>query len=95
MTTTEKKYKLSINEKRTINTFKLEEVYNSHTEILDEILEKNKKYNYVKKNHILKTCPSMGMRTIKELVFHEYININDRKVPMCSLKKTLFTKIVK
>ena len=82
-------------EKQYIKTFRIEEIYNTHTEVLDDILDKNKKYNYVKKNHILKTCPSLGMRTIKELVFHEYMNINEKKVPMSSLKKSLFEKIVK
>ena len=82
-------------EQQYIKTFRIEEVYNTHTEVLDDILEKNKKYNFVKKNHILKTCPSMGMRTIKELVFHEYINIDDKKSPMSSLKKSLFEKIVR
>ena len=86
---------LSTREQQYIETFRIEEIYNTHTEVLDDILEKNKKYNYVKKNHILKTCPSMGMRTIKELVFHEYMNINENKVPMSSLKKSLFEKIVK
>ena len=86
---------LSVEEQQYIKTFRIEEIYNTHTEVLDDILEKNKKYNYVKKHHILKTCPSMGMRTIKELVFHEYINIDDKKVPMSSLKKSLFEKIVK
>lgn len=85
---------LSVEEQQYIKTFRIEEIYNTHTEVLDDILEKNKKYNYVKKHHILKTCPSMGMRTIKELVFHEYINIDDKKVPMSSLKKSLFEKIV-
>ena len=82
-------------EQQYIKTFRIEEIYNTHTEVLDDILEKNKKYNYVKKNHILKTCPSMGMRTIKELVFHEYMNIDENKIPMSSLKKSLFEKIVK
>ena len=86
---------LSNEEQQYIKTFKIEEVYNTHTEILDDILEKNKKYNHVKKHHILKTCPSMGMRTIKELVFHEYINIDDKTASMSSLKKSLFEKIVK
>lgn len=86
---------LSVEEQQYIKTFRIEEIYNTHTEVLDDILEKNKKYNYVKKHHILKTCPSMGMRTIKELVFHEYINIDENKVPMNSLKKSLFEKIVK
>ena len=81
-------------EKQYLETFRIEEVYNTHTEILDDILEKNKKYNYVKKNHILKTCPSMGMGIIKKLVFHEYIHIDEKKVPMSSLKKSLFKKIV-
>lgn len=81
-------------EQQYIKTFRIEEVYNSHTEVLDDILEKNKKYNYVKKNHILKTCPSMRMKTIKELVFHEYINIDEKKIPMSSLKKSLYKKIV-
>lgn len=89
------KAQLSDKEKQYIKTFKIEEIYNTHNEILDDILEKNKKYNHVKKNHILKTCPSMGMKTIKELVFHEYINIDEKKVPMSSLKKSLFEKIVK
>ncbi|MGW8168746.1 MAG: HNH endonuclease [Sulfurovaceae bacterium] len=89
------KASFSDKEKQYIKTFRIEEVYSSHTEVLDDILEKNKKYNYVKKHHILKTCPSMGMRAIKELVFHEYINIDDKKIPMSSLKKSLFEKIVK
>ena len=86
---------LSVEEQQYIKTFRIEEIYNTHTEVLDDILEKNKKYNYVKKHHILKTCPSMGIRTIKELVFHEYINIDEKKAPMSSLKKSLFEKIVK
>jgi len=86
---------LSVEEQQYIKTFRIEEIYNTHTEVLDDILEKNKKYNYVKKHHILRTCPSMGMRTIKELVFHEYINIDEKRVPMSSLKKSLFEKIVK
>jgi len=86
---------LSAEEQQYIKTFRIEEIYNTHTEVLDDILEKNKKYNYVKKHHILKTCPSMGMRTIKELVFHEYINIDEKKAPMSRLKKSLFEKIVK
>jgi len=85
---------LSDKEKQYLKTFRIEEIYSSHIEILDDILEKNKKYNYVKKHHILKTCPSMSMRTIKELVFHEYINIDDKKVPMSSLRKSLFKQIV-
>jgi hypothetical protein len=91
----EKKALLSNQEQQYLETFRIEEIYNHHTEILDDILVKNKKYNYVKKNHILKTCPSIGMKTIKELVFHEYINIDDKKIPMSSLKKSLFEKIVK
>lgn len=82
-------------EKQYIKTFRIEEIYNTHTEVLDDILDKNIKYNYVKKNHILKTCPSMGMRTIKELVFHEYIKIDEKKAPMSSLKKSLYTKVIK
>lgn len=82
-------------ERQYLKTFKIEEIYNTHTEVLDDILEKNKKYNSVKKKHLLKTCPSMIMPEIKELVFHEYINIDEKKVPMSSLKKSLFEKIVK
>lgn len=86
---------LTDEEQKYLETFKIEEIYSTHTEILDEILEKNKRYNYVKKNHILKTCPSIGIRTIKELVFHDYIHIDKKKEPMYALKKSLFEKIVK
>ena len=89
------KFMLMDKEKQYIKTFKIEEIYNTHTEVLDDLLEKNKKYNYVKKNHILRICPSMNMRIIKELVFHEYVNIDEKKSPMSSLKISLFDNIVK
>lgn len=89
------KIHLDNKERKYIRTFKIEEVYNSHKEILEDLLEKNKKYNLIKRSHILKSCPSLSIRSLKDLVFHEYININENKTPMSSMKKSLFKKIVK
>lgn len=91
----ENKNILELEEQKCLETFKIEEVYNSNTEILDEILEKSKKYNMVKKFHLAKTCPSLSEKIIKDIVFYEYFHINDKKVPMSTMKKSLFKKIVK
>lgn len=88
------KSELRAEEKKHIETFRIEEIYNSHKEILEDLLEKEKKYNYIKRKHILETCPSLDDKMLKDLVFHEYINMDKNKVPMSSMKRDLFNLII-
>ncbi len=88
------KSKLKIEEQNYIETFRIEEVYNSHKEVVEDLLEKEKKYNYIKRKHILETCPSLDDKMLKDLVFHEYRNMDRSKVPMSSMKKDLFNLII-
>lgn len=88
------KSELRVEEKKYIETFRIEEVYNSHKEVLEDLLEKEKKYNYIKRKHILGTCPSLDDKMLKDLVFHEYINMDRSKVPMSSMKRDLFNLII-
>ncbi len=85
--------KLGKREKDFINFFKIQEQYSIHTEIVNEIQVKRKKYNRVKKCDLKKCCPSLSEEIIEYLVFHEYKYIDKKKTPLWKLKKDIYQKL--
>jgi 5-methylcytosine-specific restriction endonuclease McrA len=79
-------------EKNYLNTFKIQEVYSSHIEILEDIKTKFDKYNKVKRKHLTKCCKSLPENQILEIIFYEY-KIENPKYPLRRLKKSLYKKI--
>lgn len=77
-----------------LDTFKIQEVYASHNEILEDIQTKYKMYNKSKQKGLIKSCPSLTHNEILEMVFYEYINEN-KKHPFRKLKKDLYEKVTK
>ena len=86
--------KLTNEEKKYLEFFKIQEQYSIHTEIVNEIQVKKNKYNRVKKCHLLKCCPSLkDQKIIEDMVFHEYKYIDNKKTPLWKLKKDIYEKI--
>ncbi|EQB34294.1 hypothetical protein M947_11695 [Sulfurimonas hongkongensis] len=77
-----------------LNTFKIEEIYAIHNEILDDIKVKYKMYNKSKQYGLMKSCPSLAQNEILDMVFYEYKNENKR-TPFRKLKKDLYNNIKK
>lgn len=84
--------KISFN---SLSTFRIEEVYNTHKEILFNIKNKYHHYNKVKRKNISNMLPSLNNREILRTVFYEYFHLDKNKEPMYKMKKDLFDKIVK
>ena len=80
--------------KNYLDTFKIQEVYSTHTEILEDIQKKFKKYNEIKRKHLVACCPSMRENEILEVIFYEY-KYENKKHPLRKLKKDLFEQIKK
>jgi hypothetical protein len=80
--------------KNYLETFKIQEVYSTHTEILEDIQIKFKKYNDIKRKHLVECCPSMRENEILEVIFYEY-KYENKKHPLRKLKKDLFEQIRK
>lgn len=78
-----------------LNTFRIEEVYNTHKEVLFNIKNKYHHYNKVKRKNISTMLPSLNNREILSTVFYEYYHLDKNKEPMYKMKKDLFDKIVK
>ena len=83
-----------IEKRNYLSTFKIEKIYSTHNEILDDIIIKHKMYNKSKQKGLIKSCPSLNQNEILDMVFYEYKNEN-RKHPFRKLKKDLYYKIVK
>jgi hypothetical protein len=78
--------------KNYLDTFKIEKIYATHNEILDDIQRKYKMYNKSKQRGLIKSCPSLAKNEILDMVFYEYKNEN-KKHPFRKLKKDLYYKI--
>lgn len=85
--------KNDIEKKNYLDTFKIEKVYATHNEILEDIQMKYKMYKKSKQQGLIKSCPSLDQNEILNIVFYEYKNENN-KHPFMKLKKDLYSKIV-
>ncbi|WP_108060164.1 hypothetical protein [Poseidonibacter lekithochrous] len=91
----ENKNELSIMEQQTIETFRIEEIYNTHKEILFNIKNKHYHYNITKRNTIQTTLPNLNSQKILETIFYEYFHLDELKEPMYKMKRDLFNNILK
>lgn len=89
------KHDLNAKESKTLETFRIEEVYNSHKEILEGLRNKYKRYNEVKKMALRKMLPTLTESVILDLIFYEYRHMDKTKEPLYKLKKDLYESIVK
>lgn len=78
-----------------LNTFLIQEIYASHTEILTSIVDKVQKYRQSKIEDITKYTVGLTKTEIRKLVFYEYEFMNKKKELLYKLKKDLYEKIVK
>lgn len=90
----ENKSELTDLELQTIKTFRIEEIYNTHKEILSNIKNKCNHYNKVKMENLEKIVPDLNSYKILEIIFYEYFYLNEMKEPMYKMKKDLFNKIL-
>jgi len=79
--------------KNYLDTFKIEKIYATHNEILDDIQTKYKMYNKSKQAGLINSCPSLDKNEILDMVFYEYKNEN-KKTPFRKLKKDLYHKVI-
>lgn len=91
----ENKHELTQLEKQTIETFRIEEIYNTHKEILFNIKNKYYHYNKAKRENLKDLLPDLNSYKILETIFYEYFHLDETKEPMYKMKKDLFSKIVK
>ncbi|RLA83541.1 MAG: hypothetical protein DRG78_04060 [Epsilonproteobacteria bacterium] len=91
----EEKCLLDTIEKASLNTFRIEEIYNTHKEVLSNIENKYHHYNKAKRTSLSKLLPSLDNREIIRIVFYEYFYMDKNKEPMYKMKQSLFNKIVK
>lgn len=91
----ENKSELTPLEIQTIETFRIEEIYNTHKEILFNIKNKYHHYNKAKRENLKDLLPDLNSYKILETIFYEYFHLNEIKEPMYKMKKDLFSKIVK
>lgn len=82
-------------DRNSVNTFKIEEIYNTHKEILFNIKNKYKHYNKVKRNNLKDILPELSEQKILETIFYEYYHFDKKKESMYKMKKDLFDLIVK
>lgn len=78
-----------------LDTFLIQEIYASHTEILTNIVSKVQKYRQSKIEDILKYTVGLTSLEIKKIVFYEYEFMHKKKELLYKLKKDLYEKIVK
>lgn len=78
-----------------LDTFLIQEIYASHTEILTNIVSKVQKYRQSKIEDIAHYTVGLTVSEIKNLVFYEYEFMNKKKELLYKLKKDLYEKIVK
>lgn len=90
----ENKSELTHLEIQTIETFRIEEIYNTHKEILFNIKNKYKHYNKAKRKNLKALLPDLNSYKILEIIFYEYFHLDEKKEPMYKMKKDLFSKIV-
>ena len=91
----ENKSELTPLEIQTIETFRIEEIYNTHKEILFNIKNKYHHYNKAKRENLKDLLPDLNSYKILETIFYEYFHLDETKEPMYKMKKDLFSKIVK
>ncbi|MDD2829893.1 MAG: hypothetical protein PHW18_10000 [Sulfuricurvum sp.] len=77
-----------------LETFLIQEIYASHTEVLSTILEKNQKYRQSKIEDIAEYTIGLSTSDIKKLVFYEYEFMDKKKELLYKLKKDLYNSIV-
>ena len=82
------------NKKNYLNTFKIEEVYATHSEILKDIQIKFKMYNNIKTKQLQNNCFLLQENEIIDTIFYEYKNQNQRS-PLRKLKKDLYDRLYK
>jgi len=82
------------NKKKYLDTFKIEEVYATHSEILEDIQIKFKMYNNIKIKQLQNNCFLLQENEIEDTIFYEYKN-NNKKFPLRKLKKDLYEKLYK
>ncbi len=91
----ENKSELTPLEIQTIETFRIEEIYNTHKEILFNIKNKYHHYNKAKRENLKDLLPDLNSYKILETIFYEYFHLDKTKEPMYKMKKDLFSNIVK
>jgi hypothetical protein len=77
-----------------LDTFLIQEIYASHTEILTNIMSKVKKYRQSKIEDIARYTIGLTANEVKKLVFYEYEFMNKKKELLYKLKKDLYNKIL-
>lgn len=93
-----KNYKYLISEpeyKMHLDTFLIQELYAGHTEILKNIIDKNRKYRKSKIDDISKHTVGLSSFDVKKIVFYEYEFMNKKRELLYKLKKDLYKSIVK
>lgn len=80
-------------QKEWLSQMMIEEIYNSHTEILDNLIAKFKKYKNSRLTQISQIIDGLTSTTIKNIVFAEYKLTNKDKEPLFKLKKDLYTQM--
>ena len=78
-----------------LDTFLIQELYAGHTEILKNIIDKNRKYRKSKIEDIVKHTVGLSSFDVKKIVFYEYEFMNKKKELLYKLKKDLYKNIVK
>lgn len=89
------KSSLSPEENNTVETFRIEEVYNSHKEVLEGLQRKYRRYNEVKKMGLRRVLPTLTESAILDLIFFEFRHMDKNKESLYKLKKDLYESIVK
>lgn len=93
-----KNYKYLISKpeyKMHLDTFLIQELYAGHTEILKNIIDKNRKYRKSKIEDIAKHTVGLSSFDVKKIVFYEYEFMNKKRELLYKLKKDLYKNIVK
>jgi hypothetical protein len=80
--------------KNYLKTFQIQEIYATHSEILENIKIKHKKYTEAKQKSLKENCLTLTEDRILDIIFHEYKDEN-KKCPFRKLKKDLYDKIVR
>lgn len=77
-----------------LETFLIQEVYASHTEILKNLLNKHQKYRKSNIEDIVAYTIGLSASEIKKLVFYEYEFMDKKRELLYKLKKDLYNSIV-
>lgn len=78
-----------------LDTFLTQETYATHTEILQNIINKHKKYKQSKIQDLVKHTVGLSGMYVKKIVFYEYEYMNKKTELLYKLKKDLYEKIIK